>query len=75
MSQVVYNMCDQLRVARRAVHHRKSTMETMLIPRRRVLIAVGFAVAALFEPSLTAAQSAARKAKAATITLKVDGMG
>jgi hypothetical protein len=50
-------------------------METMLVPRRRVLIAVGFAVAALFEPSLTAAQSAARKTKAATITLKVDGMG
>ena len=50
-------------------------METMLVPRRRVLIAVGFAVAALFEPSVTTAQSAARKTKAATITLKVDGMG
>jgi len=45
-----------------------------MIPRRRVLIAVGLAVVALCEPSVTAAQNA-RQTKAATITLKVDGMG
>jgi hypothetical protein len=48
-----------------------------MVTRRRVLIAIGCAVATLYEPSGTAAQSAARKAKAKaeTITLTVDGMG
>jgi hypothetical protein len=49
-------------------------METTMVTRRRVLIAIGFVVAAFGDPSMVAAQNA-RKTKAATITLKVDGMG
>jgi hypothetical protein len=46
-----------------------------MVPRRRVLVAIGFAIVALCEPSVTAAQKAGGKTRPVTITLKVDGMG
>ena len=45
-----------------------------MVIRRRVLIAIGFAVAAFCEPSMAGADQKARKTQPVTITLKVDGM-
>ena len=45
-----------------------------MVTRRNMLIAVGLAVAALWEPALVGAAQKARKSKPATITLKVEGM-
>ena len=49
-------------------------METMMVTRRSVLIAVGLAVAALWEPAMAGAAQKARKPKPVTITLSVAGM-
>jgi hypothetical protein len=45
-----------------------------MVTRRRALIAVGLAVAALWEPAIVGGAQKARKPRPATITLKVDGM-
>jgi hypothetical protein len=49
-------------------------METMMVTRRCMLIAVGLAVAALWDPATAGADQKARKPQPVTITLKVDGM-
>ena len=49
-------------------------METMMLTRRRALIAVGLTVAALWEPAIAGAAQKARKPRPATVTLTVDGM-
>lgn len=49
-------------------------LESMMLTRRRVLIAVGLAVAALWEPASVSGAQKARKPRPATVTLKVDGM-
>ena len=45
-----------------------------MVTRRGVLIAVGLAVAALWQPATAGAAQKARKPKPVTITLKVQGM-
>ena len=45
-----------------------------MVTRRRVLIAVGLAVAGLWEPATVGGAQKARKPRPTTITLKVDGM-
>ena len=47
----------------------------MMVTRRRVLIAIGVAVAAFGEASMADAAQKARKIQPVTITLKVEGMG
>jgi len=46
----------------------------MMVTRRSVLIAVGFAFSALWETATVGATQKARKSKPATITLTVQGM-
>ena len=50
-------------------------METMMVTKRRVLIAIGLTIAACCEPSSAGAAQKARKTQPVTITLNVDGMG
>ena len=45
-----------------------------MVTRRRILIALGLAVAALWQPATTGAAQKARKPKPVTITLSVAGM-
>ena len=45
-----------------------------MVTRRRVLIAVGFAVAGLWTPGTAVAAQKTRKPRPATVTLKVAGM-
>jgi hypothetical protein len=49
-------------------------MEAMMVTRRSVLIAVGLAVTALWQPAMAGAAQKARKPRPATVTLKVEGM-
>ena len=46
-----------------------------MVTRRRVLIAIGLAVAVFGEPPLADAAQKAHKTQPATVTLKIDGMG
>jgi hypothetical protein len=48
--------------------------EGMMVTRRSMLIAVGLAVATLWEPATAGATQKARKSKPETITLTVQGM-
>ena len=49
-------------------------LESMMLTRRRALIALGLAVAALWEPATAAAAQKARKLQPVTVTLTVEGM-